>query len=299
MTGDSEYLFIEALIDGVTITLSSEGALQADAFPKPLVPDTYLYVNCEGEVEWKDLDVDVDEKTIIKKNGLITANIDEDTIIYNSEENHIEVPHVLFNIEDGLYVREDSELYIGVNVDKKTIFINSQGELEGAPNVLVDGKTIVIDSENIISTNIDKETIIYNEDKEWLEVPNKFFDAENGLYLRDTSETIYIGIDLDGETLFINSEGKLEGAPNVLVDGTTIIQDENDIISVHYDHDTIVYNSEVGLEVDGIEITPVAPAYIIDNSEEGGRRFLLGVGYDNASITLNDKNELQTAVGGG
>ena len=35
-----------------------------------------------------------------------------------------------------------------------------------------------------------------------------------------------IGIDVDGNTIYINSEGKLVGAPNVIVDSETILKDE-------------------------------------------------------------------------
>ena len=263
------------------------------------VDNKTIIINSEGQLEGAP-NVLTDDKTILKNSeNVISVNIDNDTIVYDEEENWLEVPHQTVEFGDGLITVENSEgIVVNVNVDEKTIFINDSGQLEGAPNVLVDDKTINIDSENIISVNIDNTTIVYDEDEDHLEVPNKYFDVENGLYLRDDSETLYIGIDLDGETLFINSEGKLEGAPNVLVDNETIIQDENDVISVHYDHDSIVYDSEDGLEVNGFELTPVAPIYIIDNSESN-RQYLLGCGYDNTTIVLNENNELCTEVGGG
>lgn len=37
----------------------------------------------------------------------------------------------------------------------------------------------------------------------------------------------------DGETIFVNQDGKLEGAPNALPDNHTILKDSNDVISVN------------------------------------------------------------------
>jgi hypothetical protein len=49
--------------------------------------------------------------------------------------------------------------------------------------------------------------------------------------------------------------------------------------------------------VDGIDIVPISPIYIKENSEYNF--YMIGCGYDNTTIILNEKNELCTAVGGG
>ena len=287
---------ISANIDNETIVYNPDKDW-LEVTNRILQTENGIYAREDSEVLF--IGVLSDDKTFkANSEGFLGVNIDNDTIVYNNSKDWIEVPNQFVEFENGIYVTEGSEgIKVGANVDNKTIFINSEGQIEGAPNVLVDGITIVQDSENVISVPIDHETIIYNPDQEWIEVNDKDIEPESGIYFRDTSETLYIGVDIDGETLFINSEGKLAGAPNVLVDGTTIIQDDNDVISVHYDHDTIVYNSEVGLQVDGIDLTPISPIYIKENSEAG--TYMMGCGYDNTTITLNENNELQTAVGGG
>lgn len=215
------------------------------------------------------------------------------------------VPHTYVTYTHGVGAYEDSEgLIVGAHTDEETIVYNAAEDWLEVPHIdieVTDGIYTIYNSETNITTfgvNVDHDTIVYNSEQDWLEVNYNYVEGENGIYLRNDSEVTYIGIEVDGDTIYINSEGKLAGAPNVLVDGTTIIQDENDVISVHYDHDTIVYNSELGLEVPHIDILPISPIYIKEaTSEVGG--YYLGCGYDNTTITLNEKNELQTAVGGG
>lgn len=401
-------------IDNDTIFVEG-GKLKAQTMPE--VDNETIIINSEGKLEAVNQMPAIDEKTLVIKDDKLQVAIDNDTIVYDSENEWIEVPNRVLQTENGIYARVDSEetLYIGTytddktlginndgelgvkiddetivydkdndwievnyqtvefddgliaevdsetthvkaNVDNKTIFINSEGQLEGAPNVLVDGTTIIQNSEDVISVNIDNETIIYNAEDDRLEVPNKilqtengiyaretseivyigvlndetlkadseglgvkidhetivydkdndwievnyqFLEGENGIYLRNDSETTFIGVDVDGTTILINSEGKLTGAPNVECDERTIVHNSEGKIEVAYDHDTIVFDEEnKWLEVDGIEITPIAPVYIKDDTSESGNYFL-GCGYDNVTITLNEKNELQTAVGGG
>ena len=329
-------LYIGANVDNKTIFINNAG--QLEGAPNVLVDDETIHINSENvisvnidnetivydeENDWLEVahrmlqtengiyareDSEVlfigvlnDDKTIkANSEGYLGINIDNDTIVYNNTRDWIEVPHQFLETENGLYVRETSEgVAIGAFVDDKTIFINSEGQLEGAPNVKVDNRTIVIDSENVISVPIDEQTIIYNEDQEWLEVSNKDIKPESGIYFRDSSEALYIGVNVDGETILVDSEGRLVGAPNVECDERTIIHNSEGKIQVAYDHNTIVFNEDdKWLEVDGIEITPIAPIYIKDDTSESGNYFL-GCGYDNVTITLNEKNELQTAIGGG
>ena len=284
-------VIIKAKIDSETMRFGPNGELVAigDPLPKPYLPDTWLHSNCEGELEWSEPE---------------TVPVDEETIIYNPEKDWIEVASLPTEGENGIYFRDTSEVvYIGVNVDGKTLFVNCEGQLEGAPNVKVDDKTIVIDSENVISVNIDNDTIIYNESSDWVEVPNRTLDVENGLYIRDddSSDTTFIGIKFDSESLYINENGELAGAPNVIVDDKTIKKDENDVISVNIDNDTIIYDEDNDwVKVPNIELITVPPVYIIANSEGSeGAPYIMGVGYDNETIVLNKENELTTAIGGG
>lgn len=328
----------------------------------PEVDNETIIINSEGKLEAVNQMPAIDEKTLVIKDDKLQVAIDNDTIVYDSENEWIEVPNRVLQTENGIYARVDSEetLYIGTytddktlginnagelgvkiddetivydkdndwievnyqtvefddgliaevdsetthvkaNVDNKTIFINSEGQLEGAPNVLVDGTTIIQNSEDVISVNIDNETIIYNAEDDHLEVPNKilqtengiyaretseivyigvlndetlkadseglgvkidhetivydkdndwievnyqFLEGENGIYLRNDSETTFIGVDVDGTTILINSEGKLTGAPNVECDERTIVHNSEGKIEVAYDHDTIVFDEE-------------------------------------------------------
>lgn len=288
----NDKVVVKAKIDSETMRFGPDGELVAigDPLPKPYLPDTWLHSTSEGELEWGEPE---------------TVPVDEETIIYNPEKDWIEVASVPTEGENGIYFRDNSEVvYIGVNVDGKTIFVNCEGQLEGAPNVKVDEQTIIIDSENVISVNIDKDSIIYNEDKNWVEVPNRTVDVENGLYIRDDDDldTIFIGIKFDSESLYINENGELAGAPNVIVDDKTIKKDENDVISVNIDNDTIIYDEDNDwVMVPNIELVTVPPVYIIANSEAGseGAPYIMGVGYDNETIVLNEENELTTAIGGG
>ena len=89
---------------------------------------------------------DIDEKTIQVKNDKLQVSIDNETIVYDSENAWIEVPNRLLQTENGIYAREDSEgtLYIGVYSDDKTLGVNNSGEL----GVKIDDETIVYAQEN-------------------------------------------------------------------------------------------------------------------------------------------------------
>ena len=169
-----------------------------------------------------DLSLPLDNDTIVFEGGVIKATA--------------QVPEV-----DDVTVKLDDNGKLSVPIDNDTIFVEG-GKLKSKGNE-PDGEMIDVNSEGKLTLNIDNKTIIYNEVSGELEAPLHNLTAENGLYVLSSGDGFIVGANVDNKTIFINSEGKLEGAPSVLIDEKTIKNSEG-IIYTNIDNETIIYNPD-------------------------------------------------------
>ena len=204
--------------------------------------------------------VEVDDDTIKIEDGKLVATaqvpeVDDVTVKLNGD-GKLSVPID----EDTIYVdggQLKAKQADPVEVDDVTIVYNSEGKLEAVKQALdIDEKTIQLINDKL-TVAIDNDTIVFDSEHGWLKVDGSIdFAAENGLYLRDNSETdtVYIGIDYDSETMKI-VDGKL----------TAI----GDPLPKPYLPDTWLHsNSECELEWGEPETVPVDEETIIYNPEK-------------------------------
>lgn len=270
-------------VDGDTVRFNSEGELEAKTILEGIANHIY---DSEGNLkidvlfdELKGLAVDSENRLFIKldeekaidfdSEGKIFVKADEKSVFYNSE-GQLEI-----KVDEERALEITSEGKVAVKVDGLTIKFNSEGKLVGYPEPLHDGvATHVVygtsewDSEAINVLFNEEAGLMVNSENE-LEVKivePLHFDSEGKVELKidDTLkiENGELGVDLDRETLVLNSEGKII----VPIDKRTLVMENGQMI-VPIDDDTIRVSSEGKLEADSLPKPLLPETFLHVNSE--------------------------------
>lgn len=121
-----------------------------------------IVLNSEAEMS-----VPIDKKTIVVDAGKVVANIDKKTIIYDDSEGHIELPLdevTIFVNSEGLLEAAGLDVKAGKAIKISTS--EEAGLPVKLLDVLYDDETIKLDSENQLFIPIDKASIIINSEDE-------------------------------------------------------------------------------------------------------------------------------------
>ena len=252
----------------------SEGLILSDDGVISLDLDRSLKFSSEGKLQIGRLNgiLKVSEGLSLNSENLLSLVLDNDTLKFDSEGRlAVGDLHSVLKVSEGLIF--DSEGLLSLDLDNDTLVINSEGKLAigDLHSVLSVSDGLIFDSEDTLSLNIDRSLAFNSEGKLKIGRLDGIIRVSEGLSLN--SENL-LSLVLDNDTVFINSEGKVESKQFKFAVSEGFKFSSEGLLSLDLDNDTLVI-SEGKLSLrDLSEILSVSEGLAFDS--EGTLKLVLG-----------------------